>query len=429
MPAAVARLTTPIKQGVTTTIQTRRIGNLPTDHSLDLLNFFVADVQTGFGPFIAVYLTTQTWSPQQIGVALSAGSFIAILAQVPSGAFIDAIHRKRWAGVIALASVGLSAMTLALFPMRWPVLGAEALHGLASCLLVPSIAAITLSRVGRANLGERLGRNARFSALGSTIGAGLMGALGTFWSAQSVFWCAALFTVPGMIAIGALPPRHETEPRPVTMGAKQGAKQAASESWRVLLDRKLIIFTCCVALFFLSNAAMLPLAAGALTGPQGMSANLVVAACVVVPQLMVATLSPLMGRLAERRGRRLVLLLGFAALPLRGLLLSVLVSPVGVIAAQALDGVGGSVFGVMLPLVAADVTRGTNRFNLCLGLFGLAAGLGATVSTTLGGALASHLGNRAAFLALGAAGAAAMALVGFGLPETRAEPPGPAPAG
>ena len=114
-------------------------------------------------------------------------------------------------------------------------------------------------------------------------------------------------------------------------------------------------------------------------------------------------------------------MIGFAALPLRGLLLSVLITPTGVIAAQALDGVGGAVFGVMLPLVAADVTRGTNRFNLCLGLFGLAAGLGATISTTLGGVLATHLGTRMAFLCLGAAGAAAMALVGFALPETKAD--------
>lgn len=421
--AAVARLTTPIKRGVKTTIETKRLGNLPADHSLDLLNFFIADVQTGFGPFIAVYLTAHTWSLQQIGVALSAGSLIAILAQVPSGAFIDAIHHKRLVGAIALASIGLSAMLLALFPTRLPVLGAEALHGLASCLLVPSIAAITLSRVGRANLGERLGRNTRFSALGSTIGASIMGALGTYWLAQSVFWCAAAFTIPGMIAIAMLPPRHKTEPRPEPLGVKLGAKKAAAESWRVLLDRRLIIFACCVALFFLSNAAMLPLAAAGLTGPQGMRANLVVAACVVVPQLMVAALAPLMGRLAERWGRRPVLLIGFAALPLRGLLLSVLVTPTGVIAAQALDGVGGSVFGVMLPLVAADVTRGTNRFNLCLGLFGLAAGLGATVSTTLGGVLATQLGNRMAFLCLGAAGAAAMALVAFALPETKAKLP------
>ena len=132
--------------------------------ALDWLNFFVANLQTGFGPFIAVYLTTQKWTQGEIGVALSVGSAATLLAQVPAGALVDAMPRKRLAAALALALVGLSAALLAVWPERLPVMLEEALHGFASCVLVPAIAAITLNRVGRRAFAERLGRNARFAA-------------------------------------------------------------------------------------------------------------------------------------------------------------------------------------------------------------------------------------------------------------------------
>ena len=62
------------------------------------------------------------------------------------------------------------------------------------------------------------------------------------------------------------------------------------------------------------------------------------------------------------------------------------------VAVQALDGIGAAVFGVLLPLLASDLTRGTNRFNLCMGVFGLAVGLGATLGTMAAGALADSFG-------------------------------------
>ena len=53
---------------------------------LDWFNFFVANIQTGFGPFIAVYLTTQGWTQTQIGLALSVGTLAAMASQLPAGA-------------------------------------------------------------------------------------------------------------------------------------------------------------------------------------------------------------------------------------------------------------------------------------------------------------------------------------------------------
>ena len=109
---------------------------------------------------------------------------------------------------------------------------------------------------------------------------------------------------------------------------------------------------------------------------------------------------------------------------MRGLLLPLAVAdPVVLVAVQALDGVGAAALGVLLPLIAADLTRGTNRFNLCMGVFGLATGIGATLSTAAAGVIAGWLGTGAAFVALAGAGLLAVLLVLFAMPETLPPPP------
>ncbi len=385
---------------------------------LDWLNFFMANLQTGFGPFIAVYLTTNKWTQGQIGVALSVGSAVAMLGQVPGGALIDALPRKRVAAAAALVCVAASAGLLALWPAELPVYVAESMHGFATCMLVPAVAAITLGLVGRAAVAERLGRNARYGAVGNAVGAALMGACGTWLSTRSVFWLAAALTVPALLALRSMsasmalpvpPPPASTAPR--------------RRGWKVLVNRKLLIFASCAVLFHLSNAAMLPLAAGEVTKTAGDNANLVIAACIVMPQFVVAAVSPWIGRAAERLGRRPILLLGFAALPVRGLLLSALAGPAGIIGAQMLDGVGAAVFGVMMPLISADLSRRSGRFNTAMGVIGLAAGLGATFSTTFAGEIAVTWDTRIAFLALAAAGLAAVLAVAVAMPETRPSQP------
>ena len=399
---------------------TRHGAAVPGGRALDWLNFFVADVQTGFGPFIAVYLTSDKWTQGQIGVALSVGSAVTMLAQVPAGALVDWLPRKRLAATLGLLAVAGSAVLLALWPDILPVFTAQALHGFATCMLVPAIAAITLNRVGRHAFAERLGRNARYAAIGSAVGAALMGACGTYLSSRAVFWLAAGFSLPALLAVRAMPARDLPEDAGLATAMTPESRHA-SEVWRVLLDRRLIAFALCIVLFQLANAAMLPIAATEVTRQAGDHANLVIAACLMVPQGVVALLSPWVGRTAERIGRRRLLLIGFAMLPLRGLLLATLASPVLIVGAQVLDGVAGAAVGVLVPLIAADVTRGTGRFNLCMGSIGLAVGVGATLSTAVAGGLAGRFGDSVAFLALAVAGAVAVLTVALVMPETRPE--------
>jgi MFS family permease len=181
----------------------------------------------------------------------------------------------------------------------------------------------------------------------------------------------------------------------------------------------LLVFGVCVALFHLSNAAMLPLAASAITMRAGHFANLIIAACILVPQCVVALLSPWVGRQAAIIGRRPLLLLGWASLPVRGVLLAVLPGPWLLVAGQSISGISAAVFGVMLPLLAADLTRGTSHFNLCMGLLGLAIYLGAALSTTLGGWVADDTSTRLAFGALALAGLLGTLAIWWAMPETR----------
>ncbi|WP_186132459.1 MFS transporter [Burkholderia gladioli] len=395
--------------------------------SLDWLNFFVANVQTGFGPFIASYLASHKWTQGEIGLVLSIGTISAMVSQVPGGAAVDALKNKKGAAAWAIAAIILSAVLLASSPTIVPVMAAEVFHGFASCMLTPALAAISFALVGRANLGDRLGRNARWASIGSAVAAGLMGLTGEYISARAVFWLTAALAMPALVALSMIQPTH-TVVAPTTGRARDAVEGERETIFDLLRDRRMLVFAACVVLFHLSNAAMLNLAAGEVTAGMGDNVQLVIAACIIVPQAIVAMLSPWVGRSSQRWGRRPILLLGFAALPVRALLFAGVGSPYLLVPVQMLDGISAAVFGVMLPLIAADVAGGKGRYNLCIGLFGLAAGIGATLSTTLAGFAADHFGNTMSFFGLAVAGALAVALVAVAMPETRdagLDDPGP----
>src|SRR6516165_6995788 len=136
---------------------------------LDWFIFFLADVQTGFGPFIAVYLTTQKWTQAEIGFVLSIGGIISLLGQIPGGALVDWARSERLVAALSVAVIGVSALAYAAWPIFPVVLAAAILQAAASCVLGPTIAAISLGLVGRREIGRRLGRNARFASIGSGL--------------------------------------------------------------------------------------------------------------------------------------------------------------------------------------------------------------------------------------------------------------------
>jgi predicted MFS family arabinose efflux permease len=385
--------------------------------ALDWFVFCVADVQTGFGPFVAVYLTTQAWTQVDIGLVLTVGGLVALLGQMPGGALVDAVRSARWAASLAVLAIGISALALGLWPIFPIVMASRVLHAAASCVLGPAIAAISLGLVGHAALGERIGRNARFASIGAGLSAAAMGASGHFLSNQSVFLVTAALVVPTLLALSQI--RMNDSGLPFGQAASLERPLAAPTSRNLLRNRPLVIFAGCILLFHLANAAMLPLMAGVMATRASESASVSIAACMIVPQLVVAAFSPWVGRQSACWGRRPLLAAAFAALVARGLMFAFAADPYAVIAIQLLDGVSAAVLGVMFPLVVADVTRESGRFNLALGIVGSAVGIGASLSTTLAGYMADHLGRAATFTGLAGVAALGLVLVLALMPETR----------
>jgi MFS family permease len=390
---------------------------------LDWFVFFVADVQTGFGPFISVYLTTQKWTQVDIGLILSAAGFVSLVGQMPGGAVVDAARSERFVGGVAVAAICTSALIYAALPIFPLVLSAAVLHSMASCVLGPAIAAISLGLVGHAAISERLGRNARFASVGNGLAAAAMGACGYFLSARAVFIVTVLLLVPALMALRTIR-EAEIDPERAHGASLRRPPRPPAKPGSLMQSRPLLVFASCLLLFYLANAAMLPLMGSVVTMRSARWATLLIAACIVVPQLVVAVTSPWIGARAQLWGRRPLLIIGFAALPIRGILFATVTNPMLLLIVQLLDGITAAVFSVMVPLVVADLTRGTGRFNLGQGIVGTFIGIGASISVTLAGYISDHFGSSAAFAVLAMIALVGLAALWFLMPETRdaAEP-------
>jgi len=386
---------------------------------LDGVNLFLAGALSGFGPYVAAFLAEQNWTPQDIGFALTAAGFVGLLSQLPGGALLDAIRSKRTAVALGAAMVAAGALIIALWPTFPLVLTALVLQGITGGFLGLAIAAISLGLVGHAALAERLGRNQRFASTGGVVAACLMGLVAYFLSYRAIFFVAAALVLPLLAALGRIRPSDIHFGRASCLPNHHGPSAPPRARLRSLSkNRGLLIFAACVFLFQLANASMLPLVGEAFGYSKEALSSLIVSALIMVPQVVVAIMAPWAGRRANIWGRRPLLLVGFAALPIRALVFAWTTNPFILIAAQLLDGVSGTVLGVLTALIVADLTAGTGRFNLAQGFVGTMSGVGASLSTTLSGLVAGSLGRAAGFLGIAVVALAAMLLLSLLMPET-----------
>ena len=385
--------------------------------ALEWLNFFLADVQTGLGPFLAAYLASSGWNPGNVGYVLTFGGLISVALQTPAGAIIDTFHRKRLLVAVNIGVLVCGALLLIANTGVRYIYAAQTLIGGAGPFLGPSVAAITLGILGAKAFDNQFGKNQAFNSAGNVFTALLIGYVSYRLGYRAIFIVAIVMAVPALLSLLAIDGAAIDYAR--ARGATSSKETVCAEGVSTLLqDRVLLRFLITAFLFHLANAAMLPELGEMLAKDHLKSAAPFMAACVIVTQVVIAASASWVGKQAAMIGRKPLLLFGFAVLPVRGVLYTLTHATGALIAIQILDGVANSIFGIVAILVIKDRTQGTGRFNLAAGTLGTMVGVGAALSNAVGGALVQHIGFRASFLGLAGIAIGAFALLRFGVPET-----------
>ena len=391
-------------------------------HGLDGLNFLMADVRDGLGPFLSVYLKgTQHWGSGDIGLVMAASGIAAAICQIPAGLLVDAVRAKRLLIAISGLLVAAGCLLIAFFPKLPTVLAAQITLGAASAIIPPCLAALSLGIVGHRLLPARVSRNESFNHAGNFMAAVLAGALGQYVGVIWLFYLICGFAVASAVVVLLIKPKeidHE-----LARGSESPAGNDAqhhpiafSELWK---KRDLRIFIISVILFHFGNAAMLPLAGQVIAKTHPGMDVIALSACVIAAQLVMVGVAALVGRAMHKGvGRKKIFLVALAVLPIRGALFSMTSSPYAVVAIQLLDGVAAGIFGVIAVVIASDLMRGTGRFNLAQGLMALAVGVGAALSNITGGYVVEKFGFTAGFLTLSAIGGLALIFFAVFMPET-----------
>jgi MFS family permease len=384
---------------------------------LDWLNFFLADVKDGLGPFLAIYLlSSRHWNPGEIGVVMMIAGIATVAARAPFGALIDWTRWKRALIVIAAITVAVGAFAMSLFPNFWVVAAAQAVIGSADAVFPAAVGAISLGIVGPELFTRRVGRNEAFNHAGNAFTAITAGVAGWLLAPRAVLWLVAALAATSILAVLAIKSRwidHD-----LARGSDKG-RDGQPSGLRVIFECKpLLIFTASITLFHFANAAMLPLLGEKLAQSNKGVETLFMAACIIIAQIVMVPMAILVGHKADTWGRKPIFLAGFAVLPIRGVLYTLTQNPYALVSIQVLDGIGAGIFGALFFIVIADLTQGTGRYNLAQGAASASWGLGAALSNSIAGFIVDRAGFSAAFGFLAGCGFAAFLLLWIAMPET-----------
>ncbi len=366
-----------------------------------LLNFFMADMQSGIGPFVGVFLLGHGWTTGLIGVVMTIGAVAGTLMTVPVGAAIDVTRSKRVFVIIpGICTVAASAIIL-VSQNFWVVAASQVAVAIAGSAIVPAVVGITLGIVRQSGFNRQNGRNQAFNHAGNLAGAALSGYLGWRFGYVWVFWLAASFGVVTIVCALLIPAKAINDR--AARGLKEDDEKNEASGFRVLVTHKpLLILAAAMAAFQLGAGAMLPLYSLAVVSQAHVDGASFVATTIVIAQGVMILSSLAAIQLAEKFGYWITLLLSFVALPVRGLIAANVVSWGGAFPVEILDGLGAGLQSVAIPGMVARTLHGTGRINAGQGAVLAVQGIGASLSPAIGGWIAQGFGYGPAFLALGA---------------------------
>ena len=391
--------------------------------ALDWVNFLLADVRGGLGAYLIVYLVTRAhWSQATVGAVLTVSGLTGIMLHPAVGALIDNIRAKRALLIAATLVLSVCGLAVVWAPTLPVVLAADIAMAVLGGVFAPVVAAMTVGLCVSDALPARLGRNAVFDRSGNVFMAVVVGILGTVFSEAAPFYLLPVFAALTIGAVLSIPARAIDHDRARGLAAVDVGAASRPEGWRALLrSRPLLVFAAAAAIFNFANTPLLQLVAQKLALAHPGYETGLTSAAIILTQLATIPMALLVAR-ANALGRRPLLIIAFAAVPLRCLLCASFDNPSWLLGVQLLDGVGAGMYDTLLPLVLADLMRGTGRYSLARGVLGTIQGIGGSTGQGAAGFIVASFGYSTAFLALSAVAVAGLLLVVFAMPETRPAP-------
>jgi MFS family permease len=378
------------------------------------LNFFMADMQAGIGPFLGVFLLAHGWQSGLTGTVMTVGGVAGMLMTTPAGALVDATRHKKLCVIIPGICTVIASGLILLSQNFWLVTLSQVATAIAGAAIGPAVSGITLGIVRQAGFNRQVGHNQALNHAGNMVGAGLSGLLGWQFGFTAVFWLAALSGVLSIASVLMIPAAaiDDDEARGLR---KTGDETGKVGGITVLLECKpLLILAAALACFHLGNGAMLPLYGLAVVANKHGDPAGFVAMTIVIAQGTMILASLVAMRLADREGYWLVLMISFIALPIRGVIAAHVMNKWGVYPVQILDGIGAGLQSVAVPGLVARILSGSGRVNVGQGAVMTVQGLGASLSPAIGGWIAQGIGYGPMFLILGSFALGSIALwLGF----------------
>lgn len=386
---------------------------------LNWLNFSAADVATGLGPFLAVYLASNLhWNPSQIGIAIAAMSIATVVAQSPAGWLCDVSTKKRLGVVVVSVAIALAGFCMLFFPNFYAVIACQIAIGIAAAFFAPVLIALAMGIAGRNAFDSTISKNQTYNHAGNVASAVLIGLLGKFTHNAGIFYGLAIFCA--MSIIFSLSIKEEDIDHQAASSANESEnKQAKKETsfLDMLKNRGFLILLFSAVLFHFANAAMLPLVGQELGKTRASNASLYMSACIVLAQLVMVPMSFWSGKWASK-GRKKLLMIAFIILPVRGVLYTLGHSAAYLVSIQILDGVAGGIFSVVSILVVSDLFCGSGKDNFAQGILAAAIGLGASLSNVISGYIVKASGFDFGFYVLSALALVAFLVFWLAMPET-----------
>lgn len=401
-----------------------------------IVSFSLGELGDGLNIFQGIYLVNIGWNEGAVGTALSMMGFTALIVQTFAGDWVDKTNVDRRIFLSAASILtAISASTIFFVQgnsQHGLIYVSKVVEGITSSFIGPCLSALVLASFGPHHFDAIMASNTLWGHIGSVVAAFLAGSVAYFMY-PNIKLCFVVISASAIFAvffIGFLPEGDKL------MGRGFMGKQAidryghvenlvredenvealeghtrirkieetpeASSYWEVMSDKR--CFLLCITGFFFhfANANVLLVLGELMGGDDGedgapsRSAIPLIGGAIVLAQLTMAIATWVGDKLTQQGiGRKPLFLAGIFTLPIRCALI-IFWKDAGdtyLLSTQILDGLGGGFFGLIHPFMVADVTFGTGRFNVVMGLTASCFGLGATLSNFIGQHIVEQFGH------------------------------------